>query len=504
MILNGVEPLSPDAVDWFKEQTKRYIEEYYNIFTENDRLQERRSLAELEINKGNGMNDEGDLYLHSHSGPESTKSDDWNAMRANVDDGHDYQQQQHQERRVKELQSMVFDATVVVDVIETDPPYVPAGRVRARARRNLMEADISAGSEGSPVQITYDQQMSYRNNTMDLNDGNGADIQVMDEETIANLIQEPFNTFTRRDKYISYLKDADGPEDVIPIFANLKTVGPPELQEHEKGGKGISKTVIIAASAGGGALLIVAGILFICWRRKRSGLGKDGRMDANVYNATANRPRPSNGVPNGVNSSVLNDDGSTLVDPPAAGGVFNPDGSLKDYGHTPSIGTMDYDYMNANAAASIVSSAGGTLGSRTMQSTKFSGHSQMMGISGMGMSGMIGANGQESSIFDPNDEQSFEQHMYSTRQGQHREEIIEVYAPAGKLGVVIDTPNSGAPVVYNIKDTCPIADKLRVGDKLIAVDNEDVRSMTAPKVSKLISQKSRNRTRKFTVMRPIS
>jgi len=245
----------------------------------------------------------------------------------------------------------------------------------------------------------------------------------------------------------------------------------------------------------------VSTILFICWRKKKGGKGHKLSDDSRVYNAT--HPRTSNGASNGNRYPGLDDDGgSTLVDPPPAGGVFNPDGSLKDYGHTPSIGTMDYDYINGNAAASIVSSAGGTLGSRTMQSTKFSGHSQMMGISAM--SGMIGANGQESSIFDPNDEQSFEQHMYSSRQGQHKEEIIEVYAPAGKLGVVIDTPNSGAPVVYNIKDTCPIADKLRVGDKLIAVDNEDVRSMTAPKVSKLISQKSKNRTRKFTVMRAIS
>lgn len=118
----------------------------------------------------------------------------------------------------------------------------------------------------------------------------------------------------------------------------------------------------------------------------------------------------------------------------------------------------------------------------------------------------IGASAQ--SVFTE-DEQSFENHLRNRSKGNggsgvaQKEEYFDIYAPGGKLGVVIDTPNSGAPVVHNIKETCPIADQLRVGDKLIAVDDEDVRSMTAVKVSKLISQKSNNPTRKFTISRVI-
>jgi C-terminal processing protease CtpA/Prc len=82
-----------------------------------------------------------------------------------------------------------------------------------------------------------------------------------------------------------------------------------------------------------------------------------------------------------------------------------------------------------------------------------------------------------------------------------REEVIHVFAPAGKLGVVIDTPDDGAPVVHAIKDSSVIADKLQVGDKLVAVDDEDVRMMTAIKVSKLISRKSANPSRKLTIVR---
>ena len=86
---------------------------------------------------------------------------------------------------------------------------------------------------------------------------------------------------------------------------------------------------------------------------------------------------------------------------------------------------------------------------------------------------------------------------------ERQEEILEVFAPAGKLGVVIDTPNNGVPMVHNIKESCPIKDQLQVGDRLIAVDDEDVRNMTAVMVSKLISLKSSNETRKFTVGRAV-
>ena len=96
------------------------------------------------------------------------------------------------------------------------------------------------------------------------------------------------------------------------------------------------------------------------------------------------------------------------------------------------------------------------------------------------------------------DDQTFDQAYEGVR-----EELLDVYAPAGKLGVVIDTPNDGPPIVHAVKDTSPIADKVQVGDKLVAVDDEDVRDMTAIKVSKLISRKSTNASRKLTIIRSV-
>mmetsp|Transcript_22960 Transcript_22960/g.52581 ORF Transcript_22960/g.52581 Transcript_22960/m.52581 type:complete len:171 (+) Transcript_22960:1542-2054(+) len=80
-------------------------------------------------------------------------------------------------------------------------------------------------------------------------------------------------------------------------------------------------------------------------------------------------------------------------------------------------------------------------------------------------------------------------------------DVYDVFAPPGKLGVVIDTPGEGAPAVHSIKEFSPLIGQIEVGDKLISVDDTDVRQMTAIKVSKIISKKSENRSRKLTFVR---
>jgi C-terminal processing protease CtpA/Prc len=91
-------------------------------------------------------------------------------------------------------------------------------------------------------------------------------------------------------------------------------------------------------------------------------------------------------------------------------------------------------------------------------------------------------------------------HLIQSPQSK-RDEMLEIYAPPGLLGVVIDTPGGGSPVVHAIKDTCPIRKKIYVGDKLVAVDDIDVRRMNAIDVSRLISKKSGQAKRKLTVIR---
>lgn len=147
---------------------------------------------------------------------------------------------------------------------------------------------------------------------------------------------------------------------------------------------------------------------------------------------------------------------------------------------------MDYDYSKAYGGGDTsVSSAGGTLGDRT------NNFSQLDPTNAAATGAALGA-------FD--DDGSFENH-YRTPGSNVKEEILHVFAPPGKLGVVIDTPDNGAPLVHAVKENSIIYGRVRVGDKLVAVDDEDCRTMTAVKVSKLISRKSANPSRKLTIVR---
>jgi len=79
---------------------------------------------------------------------------------------------------------------------------------------------------------------------------------------------------------------------------------------------------------------------------------------------------------------------------------------------------------------------------------------------------------------------------------------IDIIAPKGKLGVVVDSPpGGGAAYVSNIKDDSPICDQIRLGDKVVGVDDEDVSEMKAIQVSMILGSKSSNAVRKITVLR---
>mmetsp|Transcript_25109 Transcript_25109/g.32208 ORF Transcript_25109/g.32208 Transcript_25109/m.32208 type:complete len:157 (+) Transcript_25109:1-471(+) len=81
---------------------------------------------------------------------------------------------------------------------------------------------------------------------------------------------------------------------------------------------------------------------------------------------------------------------------------------------------------------------------------------------------------------------------------------MDIFAPAGKLGVVVDSPpEGGSAYVSDIKMDSPIYGKIRLGDKLIAVDGEDVSKLKAVHVSMLLGSKSRNANRQITVLREV-
>ena len=96
----------------------------------------------------------------------------------------------------------------------------------------------------------------------------------------------------------------------------------------------------------------------------------------------------------------------------------------------------------------------------TRESSGKTGTHSKLGLSQMG-----------ESIFS--DDASFEEQFIESEQ----QVPFEITVPAGKLGMVIDTPNGGFPIVHAIKDSSVLADRVRVGDRLVSVDGQDCTTM---------------------------
>ena len=145
---------------------------------------------------------------------------------------------------------------------------------------------------------------------------------------------------------------------------------------------------------------------------------------------------------------------------------------------------MDLDYNRDPSGNFSLSDARGTVGTKNGSLAGFS---------------------QTNSAFGSSAPSGFDEYDGHLIQSPVRgEEMIEISAPGGKLGLVIDhPPNRDTPVVHAVKDTCPIRDEVRVGDKLVAVDDDDVRAMSAVGVSGLISRKSRQGSRRLTIIRAV-
>ena len=86
-------------------------------------------------------------------------------------------------------------------------------------------------------------------------------------------------------------------------------------------------------------------------------------------------------------------------------------------------------------------------------------------------------------------------------QYQSVETTIEVDAPPGVLGLVLETNVDGIPVVHSIKPNSVLSENVRIGDRLLSVDGHDVSVMLASDVSKLIASKKDQPTRRFVFRR---
>jgi len=314
--------------------------------------------------------------------------------------------------------------------------------------------------------ITYSQTVKYRYLTV------ATQSQPLQ---ISEILEFPFATSRRQSNYLSELKiESEDAFDTVTGVSPVTVIPEPPIAApvatptSEDGGSD-SDSIIIASVTSAAAVVVLAALAVVYYHKRRN-----GRDSMNSYG----REEADDML---IQPTINVDDGSSaLVEPTPRLGMMSSNESIGLYGDE-SIATQDYDYAKAYGSQSVTSSAGGTFGSAAV-------------------SGAKSTSNDTPSFFskDPNFDA-----LYRDEQdgGDVKEELIDVYCPPGKLGVVIDTPDNGPPVVHSVKDSSVVADQIKVGDKVFAVDDEDVRQHTAIKVSKMISRKSANPTRKLTLLR---
>lgn len=302
-----------------------------------------------------------------------------------------------------------------------------------------------------------------------------------------------------RETFILALQDADTTFSSIN-FMNKFSINDEEIPLIKKEGTNIWMYI---GPGIGGVALITAVFAFVFIRRQGDEMSFINNGD--FYDPPPIDQRVSATIEVGDDIGELSTLGDTSAYPHGQHGMFNAIqptmNQEEDQETNQSDFSADYDYKRAYLGAGEEPSVSTASGNRST----YAPHSladrmndedpiprQRIGTDVSDVSRVKSMNGNVS-LFS--DDQSFEA-MY-----HNEEEEIVVVAPAGKLGVVIDTPSGGIPMVHAIKDTSALADSIRIKDKLISVDNEDTTTMSALQVSKLISSKAMNPERVMVFLR---
>lgn len=77
--------------------------------------------------------------------------------------------------------------------------------------------------------------------------------------------------------------------------------------------------------------------------------------------------------------------------------------------------------------------------------------------------------------------------------------LYDVFAPAGPIGIVVDTTKDG-PAVHSLKPNSPMMGLINPGDLIVGLDDQDTRSMTAATLTRLMAKKAGQKERKITLL----
>jgi hypothetical protein len=280
----------------------------------------------------------------------------------------------------------------------------------------------------------------------------------------------PFDSSNEQNALVETMRASNCPE-----YANLsdvRVVLPDEsniISGGTRSGGGGAESTLNSGVIGGsvvaiaGAAMLFAVFIFVRIKRKRDVLDEvffDGTQSPDQFEAHDNEMASEIGLQTDVDVSTLGD--------PIPQGTFQNTGDMSTAGSY----SLDYDYKaycNEGPLFAEETSAGG--GDYSLSNTLV-----------------------------PADDDTFE-NQFDNQYGV--DEQFEVLAPAGVLGLILETNEDGVPTINNIKPASVLADQVEIGDRLLSVDGIDVSIMLASDVSRLIAFKKEAPVRKFIFARPM-
>ena len=310
-------------------------------------------------------------------------------------------------------------------------------------------SNVKTESDGSTVALIFDVLIQIRS--------------PVEEHDIYRYIEGPFDTQVEKQAFVNFLRATNCSE-----FANVGTVDvvvPKASEEASPRGRTSNAGLITGlALAIAGIVLLVATFIYVRRRSKRS--------DAEVHEMALMplRDNDSNGYASELDVE-LNEkyEVSTLGDPIP----HSTPTRRRDSADLSTIGTqsLDYDFHNAYVDQKSITESHLAESLETSDSPKTQ-------LANLGFD-------SEGNNVNP------------------KEEEFEVVAPAGLLGLILESNiDDGRPTVHNVKPNSVLFNVVRVGDRLLCVDNVDVTKMRANDVSQLIASKRDQKGRILSFARP--
>lgn len=73
----------------------------------------------------------------------------------------------------------------------------------------------------------------------------------------------------------------------------------------------------------------------------------------------------------------------------------------------------------------------------------------------------------------------------------------EVNAPSGNLSIILKSPDGEGIIIDMVSEASPLADMVGIGDRLVRIDEIDVREQTVATVKEILKSRRSNAVRKL-------